>query len=1735
MYSEREAQSIIERIAANKRKQFEAGDDLRMALDIIAKEVYTRDSHFLLELTQNAEDNSYPEGCTDRFLRFTVDQDRIVVENNEVGFTEANVESLCSVGRSTKLDRTLGYVGEKGIGFKSVFKVSERPEIFSSGFQFGLDGQTKIVPEWCALPSGGIDPAVGTTIVLGLMPQYGNRAWRLMEELEELGARALLFLHKLTKIEVHETASGRREQLRRSPVLEGAVEIEQGGRKESWFLHRRTIDVPGDLIEEKRKGVKKREVAVAFRTHEGRCVPLERAQVFAFLPTEILPGFQFLAQADFLCNASREDIHRDSPWNQWLRDELGPTIVSGIEAGVREKEFAISYLHCVPLPQVVRSEFFRPCAEYVVRALPERAVFLTDSGRLRPASEVLRASIAIRQLFPNESLRKLLRREVEYLNVASQQHEVALDELGVETFDRDHLGIALHNDTWLASQATDWLLDLYVFLHDNEHLWDVEVLRQSKIVLLEGGKLVALSDKQVYVPIRTERIADWYDLGRFGLRVVAQEVWQRDPDASDEARTRNERRQKARDLLRALGAVRQDPLEIAVREIMPDLQRRRYGSVDQLREDFGPILYLKDEWANIVQAAGRDGNSVTYDTLVRRASSAVPIPARDEGNHVTIRRAGEVYHHSTALEELFQGVPDIWFAAPDLYVKWDPDREFERKSKGWTEFLTACETASSLRLQSFSRVSLQSFQKDVLELPIDARIVEVGVDIDSDDLSRLIGHIHEMPDSAKFERGQRLLRHLDQSWDQWADCFAQPNGARWWEVEVSYRRHYARQSERTTTPSGFILHLRGAAWVPTDQAGTAIPGAVWLDRRGSGDRSRQVLRDTIEHSDLAEALGLRTEESAADILQSLRAAGRSSQLDISLFRSAFRQLRDLQNAGKLENGQVHSLQTEPLIYVPNRAEPLATPFQVVWREPTSLPCPGFAALRPHYPRDLEDFFESIGVRTKYGLQEAVDFIATMPRDHEGGEAITPGDRLRLGEAFYALLDAAFDKDPETLERELADLAQSKVLCADGGFRRPARLAAPDDPKLMQLFGDRGLHAMWVPDSLSADLVRRLGRLLRVAPISSAKTEVFHVPAACGEAFASAFEESRRPLIGYVRQVRYERYRELQNGGKLAQLAGGPLRLCSSLQVAYKFLNLEVYAPGAANSLVGPDSVYVLTRPGADLDLVAEDLHRSLGGVPGFAEVLTVLLQRPNGATAYAERKEYVVPDEEWAELLAAAESASADVATTAVASEEAPATAEQTLTLNMKQRGDESLSLKPSVATSEARDQAAPAQNLGAPYLGPTQLMSPRGSNEQLRRRLGPRFPARREELDRYIKIDEEVAQAGSNLAAPAADDDGVVRRARTILRHINLLECFLQLHHGAMSLFDEANRPDCVLLSNDDEDEAVVYVDYAKSILHAGSEATDREALLRVLEGYAIQPGALLQIDSTHDPEAFHVHPIYLDEPEVLRDVDYYDLNDDGFPTVFQSRIVRLNYRVDEPVFRAERRWEQKAAFEQLKRDRGVGILHDVYTVLENLEPDGSGTAALHPGELHQRLMAIGNGCAYNSVLSVLYAYRSFERLPDGRFRLAGDFDTELKTGYRANLEDPERGATNHPESDIVARTVAPARPSVHAPPGSATSMDATPTLPHSTARPSEQTAMTPLAGTAEVPPVIQGNPPRTCFTHDQEVVLTQALAILRSGDRSRQLKACVELVDLLSVVAGVLRETVGLDQSDTRPEAYG
>jgi hypothetical protein len=252
----------------------------------LSDEIYSNSTRFLLELIQNADDNSYEASVPS--LSFTYDNGGLRIDCNERGFTEANVEAICHIGETTKTGS--GYIGEKGVGFKSVFKVADVVWISSGGYSFKFDKNKqfgRIAPIWAKFPK---DPISGyTSFYMELSPNYNEE---VIQELRSMDLRMLLFLRRLREINVtivqSECQSEWKSELRRTDKCENNITItslEQGGTCMQYIVYRQNVDnLPP---EPKRSGVSQSEILLAFPiANEDQDLQLSSQHVYNFLPVK---------------------------------------------------------------------------------------------------------------------------------------------------------------------------------------------------------------------------------------------------------------------------------------------------------------------------------------------------------------------------------------------------------------------------------------------------------------------------------------------------------------------------------------------------------------------------------------------------------------------------------------------------------------------------------------------------------------------------------------------------------------------------------------------------------------------------------------------------------------------------------------------------------------------------------------------------------------------------------------------------------------------------------------------------------------------------------------------------------------------------------------------------------------------------------------------------------------------------------------------------------------------------------------------------------------------------------------------------------------------------------------------------------------------------------------------------------------------------------------------------------
>jgi hypothetical protein len=243
----------------------------------------------LLERIQNADDNNY-ERLSTPTLNIMLSERTMRIDCNEIGFSRRNAEAICKIGKSTKagLDKSTRYIGEKGIGFKSVFKIADVVWIQSGYYSFKFDKYAKlgmIAPIWTPFPHQR-KPGY-TSMYLQLAEDCDTS--ELVNDVKSLDPRLLIFLRKLREISitVEETpASTWKTTLKCQNVEttegEELISLLQDEDSRSYKIIRHPVS--GLPSEPKRPGCHDSEILLAFPLDKFEGPLIASQNVYAFLP-----------------------------------------------------------------------------------------------------------------------------------------------------------------------------------------------------------------------------------------------------------------------------------------------------------------------------------------------------------------------------------------------------------------------------------------------------------------------------------------------------------------------------------------------------------------------------------------------------------------------------------------------------------------------------------------------------------------------------------------------------------------------------------------------------------------------------------------------------------------------------------------------------------------------------------------------------------------------------------------------------------------------------------------------------------------------------------------------------------------------------------------------------------------------------------------------------------------------------------------------------------------------------------------------------------------------------------------------------------------------------------------------------------------------------------------------------------------------------------------------------------
>ncbi|KAF4973458.1 hypothetical protein FZEAL_9332 [Fusarium zealandicum] len=350
---------------------------LEPTVNTLARDLYTSNAQFVFELLQNADNNHYTQVQSGEvpYVAFQMHQDRIIIECNQDSFNEDSIRAICAVDQSSKTGDQ-GYVGEKWIGFKSVFMAAWKVYIQSGPYSFYFQHRRDdpsmgmITPIWHDATEEFPANMTRMTLYLhddGYPGSLLAQRDQIRQQLRDLRGEVLLFMRKLREIRISifdqddepETTtifSAAQTDADRVTVTESV--LEDGANESTASIYHVTRHLTGSPPksennsytgdEEKKKAYSSAEVVLAFPL-TSQDIPIVAPQdVFAFLPIRHM-GFSFLIQSDFVTQANQQDIVTTSARNIDLLDGISDAFTKAALQFCEHATLQYTWMRFLPL------------------------------------------------------------------------------------------------------------------------------------------------------------------------------------------------------------------------------------------------------------------------------------------------------------------------------------------------------------------------------------------------------------------------------------------------------------------------------------------------------------------------------------------------------------------------------------------------------------------------------------------------------------------------------------------------------------------------------------------------------------------------------------------------------------------------------------------------------------------------------------------------------------------------------------------------------------------------------------------------------------------------------------------------------------------------------------------------------------------------------------------------------------------------------------------------------------------------------------------------------------------------------------------------------------------------------------------------------------------------------------------------------------------------------------------
>ena len=762
---------------------------------------YADRAHFIFELLQNAEDALRERGAEwqgSRAVAFNLTKSELRFSHFGRPFTEADVRGICDIGRSAKSD-DLTAIGRFGIGFKSVYAITDRPEVHSGPEDFAIENY--VLPVAAPTIERNADD---TVFLLPLKSDEESTYDDVATGLIGLGASSLLFLRQIDEVQWYIDDGRNGHYLRESkPLEEGIRRVTVVGQmfgerdvSSEWLVFSRSVT--------RDEGSPAGHVEIAFfvDSNKRNIQPVSDSRLVVFFPTALETHLGFLMQGPYQTTPSRDNVPPHAPWNKHLVEETSVLLLQALRWLRGKGDLSTDVLRCLPLDSqrfesttVSRFDFlsasprhanmFTPLFHITKEALSSEPLLpRLNSGYTSAKDALLGRSEEIRQLFSGEQISALYGEgnEVSWLSADITQdrtpgiREYLMAELGVEEVDPERITRRLTVD-FLVEQPDSWIQGLYEFLNGQRAIVRMLIGRSSlgplniPLIRLTDGRHVPLGQPEVFLP----------GLGQTDFPTVKPSVCETS---------------EARSFLEALGLREPDLVDDVLKNVVP--KYRKQGQVVDDGE-------YESDISRILRAYASDLTSQRERLLGQLRGTAFIRSVGSGSSKKSFATPRDVYLATDELKRLFEGVGDVRFM-DDSYACLHGE-----EVRG---LLLKCGATSYLKPIKDDSVPTWEERRQWRRGDGSTR----GEEIDDWNLLGLDALLEQFP----LLSGDQQRERAELLWNSLIELV---HRGRQEVFRGTYRYHYYSWHIRSF-PSRFVKRLNEAPWIPNEDGSLRSPESI---------------------------------------------------------------------------------------------------------------------------------------------------------------------------------------------------------------------------------------------------------------------------------------------------------------------------------------------------------------------------------------------------------------------------------------------------------------------------------------------------------------------------------------------------------------------------------------------------------------------------------------------------------------------------------------------------------------------------------------------------------------------------------------------------------------------------------------------------------------------------------------------------------------------------------------------